>query len=216
MNIMELNYWYVRGNELSISLMKFCVKITIINSSLGIYYQLRIKDNNEMYLNMNFNSLEEAVLFTENGINKCHNFQEVINKYKEMNNKRNYDTSWDFPAKNESHHTISLTPQEVDEAIINYFGKDKPYRISVKDEISWEDGNIFVKLILIKHLAKEDKETLTYEQIKQATNEYIGKDEYKVVSFNYNIVFDDSEDEPLHYWIDLNVDKKEKKLCKKR
>lgn len=216
MSRMELNHWFVHDNKLSISLMRFYVGIEIINSYYGINYQLLVKDGNEMFLTFNFSSLEDAVVFTENTIAKSYNFKEIVNKYKEQLAKKTFKTSYDISKENNNKDIIYLLPQDVDEALIEYFEKDKDYRVSVKEELCFDNGNIVVNMYLINHLPGEKAKLLTENQIIKATNEYIGTDNYEVISFNYNIIFDSSKKEPSYNGIKLNINKKEKILSKNK
>ena len=86
MNRIELNHWFIDNNSLSISLMNFCVKINhhiIRNNTCFVMQVIHEQDNIFLY----FNSLEEAIKFTENIVINCTNMDEVLNKYHELNGK---------------------------------------------------------------------------------------------------------------------------------
>ena len=86
MNRIELNHWFIDNNSLSISLMNFCVKINhhiISNNTCFVMQVIHEQDNIFLY----FNSLEEAIKFTENIVINCTNMDEVLNKYHELNGK---------------------------------------------------------------------------------------------------------------------------------
>ena len=81
MSKIELNHWYMKDNELSISLMSFYTKIKILKNDQTIYYQLDVKGNDDKDLTFNFYAIEDAILFTEQIIAKSHNTDEVLKKY---------------------------------------------------------------------------------------------------------------------------------------
>ena len=84
MSIMRLNHWFIGGNELSISLMRFYVRIEICQNDSFIYYRLEVYDNGKPYLIFNFYSLEDAVSFTENEISKCETYDDILARYKDL------------------------------------------------------------------------------------------------------------------------------------
>ena len=84
MNRIELNHWYMKENELSISLMRFYTKIKILKNDQTIYYQLYVKGNKDKDLIFNFYTIEDAILFTEQVIAKSRDTDEVLEKYVSM------------------------------------------------------------------------------------------------------------------------------------
>ena len=84
MSRIELNHWYIKDNELSISLMKFYTKIKILKNDQIIYYQLYVKGNEDKELTFNFYTIEDAILFTEQAIAKSHDTDEILGKYISM------------------------------------------------------------------------------------------------------------------------------------
>lgn len=84
MNKIELNHWYMDGNELSISLMRFYVKIQILKNNQMIYYQLYTKGENNKNLTFNFYTIEDAIFFTEQIIAHSYDIDEILKKYVSM------------------------------------------------------------------------------------------------------------------------------------
>ena len=76
-----LNHWFVDENRLSISLMRFYVDIKISHNEKSIFYKLQVYFDSKVVLNENFNSLEDAVVFTETIVNKCYDVGELIEAY---------------------------------------------------------------------------------------------------------------------------------------
>ena len=81
MNRIELNHWFVSDNHLSISLINYCVIITILKNDEFIFYRLKVIDNNRSDLTFDFYSLEDAITFTEKTINKCNTVDDITNAY---------------------------------------------------------------------------------------------------------------------------------------
>lgn len=81
MSRIELNHWYIKDNELSISLMRFYTKIKILKNDQTIYYQLYVKENEDKELTFNFYTIEAAILFTERIVAESHDTNEILEKY---------------------------------------------------------------------------------------------------------------------------------------
>lgn len=87
MENIERNNWYIKDNEIWISLMNFHVIIKILKNegyNSFIYYRTEIKDNNYSELVFHFYSLEDAISFTENIVGKANNNTEVLDAYKAL------------------------------------------------------------------------------------------------------------------------------------
>ena len=87
---LELNHWFINNNSISISLMRYFVEISIDYNDVNLFYRLIIHDSNKNELVFNFYSLEDAIWFTENVINKCESFKEIINEYENEFNKNRF------------------------------------------------------------------------------------------------------------------------------
>ena len=89
MERIQLNHWFVGENELSISLLLYFVRINICQSiyqdDLSIYYQLDVIDQNQDVLEFGFDSLEDAMMFTEEAVNGLVTRDEIIQAYNEKN-----------------------------------------------------------------------------------------------------------------------------------
>ena len=81
MKKIELNHWFVADNELSISLMKYLVKINICQNNKFIFYRLEVFEEGKVALVLNFYSLSDAIHFTENIIKKCTEISEIVQQY---------------------------------------------------------------------------------------------------------------------------------------
>ena len=90
-NIM-LERWYVDDSELSISLMNFYVSIEpLLDNNNLIVYLLRVVNLNTdiKEISFKFDSLEEAISFTENDVRKCFTFSQVLDHYKKVFKEEN-------------------------------------------------------------------------------------------------------------------------------
>lgn len=186
MNKIKLNHWYIKENELSISLMRFYVSINILKNDQDIYYQLYVKDSDENDLTFNFYTLEDATTFTEEVISKSCNITEVRDRYINMF----VDKKFKGLNNDNDISSIELTPNEVDEAIISYFGQGKSYRVSSKEKLQLINGELDLKFYLIEHIkfdgVRKDIETmLTEGDLKNALNHYINFYGYELVDFKY-------------------------------
>ena len=125
---------------------------------------------------------------------------------------------------NNNTSAINLTPEEVDQAIVDYFEEIKDYRVSVKEELSLHQDKLDLKFYLIEHLDhdKIEKKLLTEEDLKNALNNYISFYNYELLDFKYiggihrtGYYFD--KDTPHYDGIKLIVKtkNKEKSLIKK-
>lgn len=94
MNTLDLNHWFIEKNEMSISLVKFYVKITILHDNQNVYYQLYIKGDYDKELLFNFYTIEDAIRFTEQVVSKCDNTLEVINNYNLMFNNGEFENPY--------------------------------------------------------------------------------------------------------------------------
>lgn len=70
MHAIKLNHWYLKDNELSISLRMYYVKIKMILDNNRILAKLKVINSNREELDFLFDSIESAVSYTENIINK--------------------------------------------------------------------------------------------------------------------------------------------------
>lgn len=84
MNKIRLNHWFVEEKGVSISLMRFSVLINPFIYNGEILFKLEIVDDSMERLNFVFNSLEEAIRFTEDVVSRCIDFQEVITLYNKI------------------------------------------------------------------------------------------------------------------------------------
>ena len=65
-----LNHWFINGNIIGISLMKYYVDIELVSENDKVIAKLRLNDENMKVLIFIFRSLEDAITFAEDVINK--------------------------------------------------------------------------------------------------------------------------------------------------
>ncbi len=209
-------HWFINNNELSISLLRFHVEINFIDNDNTV--KIKIKDNNEEYISLTVNSLEEAISFTENVIIKCKNKEEIIDNYK--NTFENNDV------KKINNNKIVLTPDEVDTALIEHFGANKNYRMSIREKLTMKDNQLDIVFYLTEHLNNDGKAyhheiRLKEEDVKEALNNYINYYNYELEDYKYiggihRVGYYFDEDTPHYDGIQLKVKEKSKKLLLKK
>ena len=217
MDIIKSSNWFVIENSLTISLKKYFVYIDIKTNGCDISFQLKVIDNNNEQVIFSFETLEEAIVFTEDTISKCDNLYEIIEKYKEYYN-RNKNNNIE-----EKSNKIILTPNEVDQALFEHFSEGKDYQISIKEDLTIENNNPKISFYLIEHIDK-DKEVstlLTNEDLKNALNDYISFYNYKLIDFKYiggihKVGYYFDNDTPYYEGIELKVKKLDKRLILKK
>lgn len=86
MSYIKIDHWYVRDNELSISLMRFHVSIDTVLENNDIIFKLTVNNSNIEKLYLDFKSLESAINFTENIISVSNDYDEILEKYNKLSN----------------------------------------------------------------------------------------------------------------------------------
>ena len=81
MGYIKLNHWFINNNELSISLLRFYVRINIMSNDNNIYFKLTVINSLMKKNTLYFDSLEEAISFTENTISNSIDFESINNVY---------------------------------------------------------------------------------------------------------------------------------------
>ena len=80
MSRINLNHWFTKGNNLTISLMRYYVMVYPISCNNQVSYVVNVMDdeNNKTFY---FDTLEESIKFTEEVINNSNNIQQMIDEY---------------------------------------------------------------------------------------------------------------------------------------
>ena len=65
-----LNHWFIDNNKIGISLMRYYVDIEILVEDSELCYKLQVFNDNEMALTFIFKTLENAITFIEDVVNK--------------------------------------------------------------------------------------------------------------------------------------------------
>ena len=206
MKRISLNHWYVKDNRLEISLMWFFVSIDI--ESNGCF--LTVVEDGTNKTRFYFSNLEEAIDFTEKFIASCRDVELIKETYKIITQGGSKD--------------VMLYPEEVDQALLEYFSEGKDYRVSVKEELSIEDNQPKIDFYLIEHLkygdAEENVKTLlTNEDLLKAFNKYLEDINCEIKDFKYmrgihHAGYDFDEDTPYYEGVILNAEREEKVLTK--
>ena len=75
---------YIEGNEINNSLMRFFVKLNLLSKDDNIICQLSIYENSRVVLIYNFDTLEEALYFCYEIVNKCEDKVQIIAMHNEF------------------------------------------------------------------------------------------------------------------------------------
>ena len=211
MSRINKSHWFINENDLTISLMRFHVKIQLKQAKERIIVQLIITDQEQKNLSFHFNTLEEAITFTERIIDKSANNQEIIDKYMEFQEKKEKNFLSSQGEKKE--FTIKLSPLEVEEAIVNYFGSGKNYKISIQEDVQLSNNKWQIYFYLTEHLNydgmnKEHKYMLTKSDIKTALEAYVNNYHYDFIDYEYEGKINNNI--PSYEGVKIRVKKKEK------
>ena len=206
------NHWFINNNDLSISLLRFNVEINFIDNDNTV--KIKIKDNNEDYLSLTVNSLEEAIAFTENVISNSKNKENIIDEYKRI--FENNDI------KKINDNKVLLSPEEVNDAIIEHFGANKSYKMTIREKLLMKDNQLNIVYYLTEHLNNDGKAfhheiRLKEEDVKDALNNYIQNynyelEDYKYVGGIHRVGYYFDEDTPHYDGVELNVKRINKKV----
>lgn len=226
MKSINLDHWFVSGNNLSISLLNLHANIKVLKNDKFIYYQLVVTDRNMETLVFNFYTLEDVLSFTIDVVSKCKTRKEVLEKYEMMYEEGMFSLPGGM--KKPKNETIYLNRDEVEDALVNHFGKGKNYSVSIDEEMYLDfKGNPKISFYLTEHLdydgiKKDIRYMLTESDIKNALEDYVNHYGYELNNFKYvggvhRVGYCFDEDTPYYEGIKLKVSQKnnEKKLIKK-
>ena len=191
MKKIDLNQWYLNNNNLSISLMKYCVNIITRKNSYGIYYQLIVLGEDKNELIFNFYTLEDSISFTENIVNKSNSFDEIVNEYEtRFKNGEFSGPILDIIENKNTNGKILLTTKKLERILSNYYGNGKKYKISINHELDNINYQINVLFYLTEYLEydgikKEHKILLTNHDVESAINDYLSSSSYELVDYKY-------------------------------
>jgi hypothetical protein len=229
MGLIKGNNWYYKGNELSRSLRRFYNKIELKQNGRVNYFELQVINGELDTLVFNFYNLGDAISFVENVIDKCQTFEEIISKYQELcanNQLENPQLEINQELKDTK---MTLTEEQVAEAIARCFGEGKNYNVSVSKELGTDfNGNPTIRYYLIEHLdyeeiKRDNRILLTNADIKRAIEYYLNDLNYDVIGFKYiggvhRIGYFFDEETPYYEGVEVELREKEKpyRLIKKR
>lgn len=216
------NNWYIKDNDIKVSLFKFHVTISICKNNKNIYYSLKVIDRDRKELVFNFYTLEDAIAFTEETISNCHDLSEIVTKYEELFNKGSFANQLGIREIERKTTKIILKEPDILIAIISYFGKSKEYEVSAKKKLSYTDGHLNIGFYLIEKYDNTEREIrLTNSDLTDVLNNYLKGTNYTLINFKYvggihrvGLYLD--EDTPYFEGIELEVEEKQKKLKKRR
>lgn len=219
MRRINLNNFFASKNSLLISLWNFHATINIKTNSNGIYCEERIQNSNLDELVFIFDTLEDAIMFTEK-IKECFTKEDIIKVYekfiedglvKKLKVEKNEETKESY---------IELSTAEVNNIIVNYFGNGKNYLVSTEYDLGIVGHEPKIHYYLIEHLnydgkKRDNRVPLTEYDLKNAFNDYLNSSNYELVDFKYiggihHTGYYIDNDMPYYEGIKLNVKEREK------
>ncbi len=219
----ELNKirWFVKKNRVSASLMRYVVSIDFCHNGTNLFFPLKIYRDGKELLTFNFYTYEDAIGFTNNVINKKETIEEILETYQEMFS----DNKFDCPnEENVKSNSITLTRDEVDQAIVEYFGSGKEYPVSCKEELTMNKKGVDLAFYLIEHtredgVRRDISTRLTKGDLMNALRAYIEFYGYELLDFKYiggihRAGYFIDEDTPHYDGIELKVKKIKNKALK--
>ena len=187
MEFITLDHFGVDGNKASISLPHLHAQFNVLKTDEYIYYQLIVNDSNMKEITMKFYTLEDVIGFIQNVVSNSWTNEEVLNKYNEMKEegKLRLPGGLQPPQKGK----IKVSPDEIEYAIIDYFGSGKDYKVSVREDLYVdEERNPQIKFYLVEHyedINKNIEYLLTETDLKRALANYISDNGYQLNDFKY-------------------------------
>lgn len=218
MKNIELNHWYIKDNELSISLMRHHVSIRILRNDKNIFYQLVVIDSNRESLLFNFYTLEDAVRFTEDNISKCMDNKEILKQYKELFYNEQFANIDGLRVEKDK---IELSKDEVLDLITSYYGEDKEYEVYTIIDLSINNNEPNIDFYLVEDCDGITNEVkLTDGDLENVFKDYLSNTTYEFIDFKYKggirrVGYFVDEDTPYFEGIELRVKPKEKVLKKR-
>jgi hypothetical protein len=215
MGKINLDHWFVKDNNISISLMNFFVSINFSSEDNELAAQLTVNNSEMEKLSFTFYSLENAIEFTENVISKCNSLEDISKAFNEKNEHGEIKRKVSVVKTNEAY----LTKENIYNAIVGCFGRNKNYKVSATSEIYDGIDGKSIYFYLIEHfecdgIKKENRVYLTDGDIRKAISYYLSETEFEFVDFlhgnSQKITYREIDEEHIYEGIDILIAKKEK------
>lgn len=213
MKKIDLNHWFLKDNNMEISLMNLVASIEIDSYIENVFCCLNVKDEEDKVVSLKFNTLEKAVSFVEDYIRKCRKNSEVLDKY----DKFMFEDAVKIEKDNKK---IFLFPEDIDREIINYYSRDNDLLVSVKDEVNIADGKIDRYLIQYTGCDASRRVKLTDDDLKDVFSSFVSELDYDLEDFMYcanndNIVYYNNDIQNFDGIILFVKEKEKNKVLKK-
>ena len=188
MKKIEAKNWFINDNDLMVSLLHLYVKIKIKKDD-DLTFKLIVIDQKMEELILDFQTLEDAIKFTEDVLTKCLSKEDALLKYHQMKERDTNYLQEDIKVSNKN--TIILNIQEIKEILANYFGNKKEYAVSITDE-RYKDfygkeqtGFYITEHISYNGLNRDHSYMLTEGDIRNALSSYVESQNYELIDYNY-------------------------------
>ena len=223
MEFITLDHWGIEGNKASISLPHLHAQFNVLKGEGYIYYQLVVNDSEMKKITMNFYTLEDVTGFIQNVVSNSWTNEEVLEKYNEMKEEGKFRLPGGLQPPQKGKMRIS--PDEIEYAIIDYFGSGKDFKVSVREDLYVDEKrNPQIKFYLVEHyddINKKIEYLLTETDLKRALANYISDRGYELNDFKYiggvrKFGYFVDEDKAYFEGIELSVSEKENKKIKRK
>ena len=219
MKQIEKTNWYVSDNDVSISLMRFHAKYSIKKDDEHLVH-LTVTDKDMKKAVCKFDTIEEAVSFTENVVDNCMCLKDIYDAYKKM---------YLFQKENKGvlGTKLFMSSDDIEGAIIAYHSRNQNFRVSSYHKLELdEEYNPIVRFYSTELFKYDGKNHFQNHEIpecelKQIINSYLNKYDYEIGDFKYiggvhrpGVYVE--EYTPYFEGIELNLKKKDKALVKKK
>ncbi len=208
MQRIELNHWYVSGNTLYISLMRSIARIFINDDEC----QLEVIDGDRNNIILNFDNIEEAIVFTEKVVNTSNSISDIRTSYKDLYGRGEQLPELKVDLQDES--KVIITEADIYKLIINYYGENRKDKIDAKKEIGISNNQIDLHFFLVEHIGEKDINTmLTEGDLSNVFRDYLefyGRDliDFKYIGNIRRVGYFTDEERPVFQGIELNTRQK--------
>ncbi len=184
----EFNNMIADDNELWITLTNYSANISINENTKGLYYQLKILENDEGKIRFYFDSFEDAVTFTKI-IEDYNNLEDIVMAYEKHYKREEFDNK----QKTTKGTMISISNEMVDALIAKYYGSGKDYLVTAKHTEEINDNNqLEVQFFVMEYInygkfRQTNSIPLTDDNLRYIFNDYLKTTGYELIDFELDI-----------------------------
>lgn len=175
---------FFKDNEISFGSGNLYTDVRLIKASTP-YFCLRVVNRDMEEKEFGFYTLEEAVYF-KNKIKKLNTLSEVEDLYNKLlliESEKEYT-----PSLRIRDNRISLSVDDVNFAIEQYYSKGREYKVKSNQELTFKNGKLTINFYITKFIdddgkIKEVKEELKLDDLKRVFADLIKHENYEIENF---------------------------------